>query len=127
MSDICTCGQGYDPECPCEHQHDPRISEAAKKKYQFDCHGRSSPAYGCSQPGDNSGMFYRVDDVDAETADLRRQLAEAKARGDRLTDAMEMCIKGGWCDSDFEYDDDACNGCTRRHLCKALAETEGGE
>ena len=34
------------------------------KVYRFVSHGNNAPAYGCNSPGDNSGMYYKKDDVD---------------------------------------------------------------
>jgi len=34
------------------------------KKIRFDCHGHNAPAYGCNEPGDNSGWYFRADDVE---------------------------------------------------------------
>jgi hypothetical protein len=34
------------------------------KKIRFGCRGRHAPAYGCSEPGDNTGEYYRAAEVD---------------------------------------------------------------
>lgn len=33
------------------------------QKIKFDCHGHNAPAYGCNKPGDNSGEYIRIDDI----------------------------------------------------------------
>jgi len=34
------------------------------KKIKFNCNGHNAPAYRCSEPGDNSGEYYRVEEVE---------------------------------------------------------------
>lgn len=34
-------------------------------KIKFDCNGFSAPAYSCSKPGDNSGVYVQSTDYDA--------------------------------------------------------------
>ena len=51
-----------------------KIENAARLiPVRFDCHGRNAPAYGCSLPGDMSGVYYKAADVDALIAEVRRQ------------------------------------------------------
>jgi len=33
------------------------------KTFKFDCNGNNAPAYGCDQPGDNSGEYFKAEDV----------------------------------------------------------------
>jgi hypothetical protein len=33
------------------------------KTYKFDCHGHNAPAYGCDQPGDNSGKYVKLEEL----------------------------------------------------------------
>jgi len=44
------------------------------KIYKFDCNGHNSPAYGCDKPSDNSGEYYRAEDV----AGLNHQILQLK-------------------------------------------------
>ncbi len=34
------------------------------KVYNFDCNGWNSPAYSCNYPDDNSGQYYKKEDID---------------------------------------------------------------
>jgi len=34
------------------------------KQYKFFCDGHNAPAYSCDTPGDNSGVYYKKEDVD---------------------------------------------------------------
>ncbi|MDX1466102.1 MAG: hypothetical protein R3215_10420 [Halomonas sp.] len=42
-------------------------------KVRFDCNGHNAPAYGCSEPGDNSGEYVQA----ADAMDVIETLAEA--------------------------------------------------
>ena len=33
------------------------------KKYVFDCNSNNAPAYSCSEPNDNSGEYFKKDEI----------------------------------------------------------------
>ena len=43
---------------------------------RFNCNGHNAPAYGCSEPGDNSGDYYCAAEADAEIKRLKSKLRE---------------------------------------------------
>ena len=49
------------------------------KRIRFSCHGYNAPAYGCSEPGDNSGEYYRSDEVD-EHHKLKQDINEMRRK-----------------------------------------------
>ena len=55
------------------------------KRIRFDCHGHNAPAYGCNEPGDNSGWYYRADDGDKEPTmdinEMRRRIHDVAYLG----------------------------------------------
>ncbi len=110
MSDICTCGQGYDPECPRESHHEPRISEASNER-QYTKEERLE----CALRAHAECVF--------EIVDLRRQLAEAKARDRKLLAALKDIAK-------VNFNADHALTCTCQQCwtwAMATKETEGGE
>jgi len=46
-------------------------------KVEFTCHGYNAPAYGCSEPGDQSGLYVRAESVEA--LETENAALEAKA------------------------------------------------
>ena len=50
------------------------------KRIKFDCHVTDSPGYGCSSPGDQSGDYYRAEDVD-ELLTLLHRIAYVEKHG----------------------------------------------
>lgn len=49
------------------------------KKVKFDCNGNSSPAYSCSEPGDNSGEYVKAEEAEQLLAALAAEVDRLKA------------------------------------------------
>lgn len=61
-------------------------------RVRFDCHRQSSVAYGCNQPGDNTGEYVQA----ADAMDVIEALAEAlKAMVDRYAPSYHDCTDDG--------------------------------
>lgn len=55
------------------------------KAIKFDCKGHNAPAYGCSEPGDQSGEYVRVDG--AETINVEWIVQKRPLSGDEFYDS----------------------------------------
>lgn len=47
-------------------------------EYKFDCNTHRSPAYTCSRPGDNSGIYYSKEEVDECIRKLKLKMEHEK-------------------------------------------------
>ena len=56
--------------------------------YKFNANGRNAPAYGCNKPGDNSGEYVRLED-------LERLRAELDATNEQFNAAINFAIDQG--------------------------------
>jgi hypothetical protein len=66
-------------------------------KVRFDCNGHNAPAYGCSEPGDNSGDYYHAADVERleeERDVLRKRIGVLKDVLSRVLAYYEGCLAG---------------------------------
>ena len=43
------------------------------EKVKFDCNGWNAPAYSCDKPGDNSGTYVQVTDLDDFALEVARE------------------------------------------------------
>ena len=46
--------------------------------FEFDCNSNNAPAYSCNHPNDNSGFYFRAEEVEPIIHALRRILAAHK-------------------------------------------------
>ena len=59
------------------------------KLFKFDCTTNNAPAYICSEPNDNSGHYYRAEDVD----ELLRKTQQIELMSNKdIKDAIENTI-----------------------------------
>ena len=46
-----------------ERLNEKEVPKKKLKIFVFDCHGHNALAYSCSEPGDNSGKYVRLEDL----------------------------------------------------------------